>query len=512
MTLSLLLATPRSATFEISNGHPFRAPGLQRALLDGAPAYEGERNVFTVEGLAPGQPYSLGLDASQSQAACNFRTAWESCWLDVRALGAQGDGRTDDTAALQAAISSCPAGGTVVLPRGDWLSGPLFLKSDVDLYLDRGARLLGHPDIERWPVLPAVVSNREGTRKTFLGSWEGEPADCHAGLLTGIHVSNVRIHGAGCIDGNASFDTWWSRPKSPFRGWRPRTVFLVGCRSIALAGLALRNSPSWTIHPLHCRGVSCLDLLIEQPPDSPNTDGINPESCEDVRIAGVRFSTGDDCIAVKSGKVTRNGHAPVPARGVTITNCRMERGHGAIVIGSEMSGGVYDVLARDCEFIGTDRGLRIKTRRGRGPHAIVDGIRMQNVSMRGVGTPLVVNSFYCCPGDAGLAEIDDRAARPVGENTPTLRNVHIADVACEGVAHSAGYVLGLPERPLENLLIARYRVRYDPAAQAGCPDMARSIAPALHEGFYLCNVRRAVLTDVDVEGASGPVIVRENVT
>jgi polygalacturonase len=515
--ISLLLVTPVSATFEVANGHAFLSPEPHCALVNGEPAHEGSRNVFTLRGLRPDTDYRMEVaNARRGDSAATpfaFRTPPRSILVDVRSCGARGDGVTDDTAALQAAIASCSPGGTVVLPEGTWLSGPLFLRSHVDVCLARGARLLGHPGVDRWPVLPGVVDDGAGGSPVFIGSWEGQPADCHAALLTGIGVSNVRIHGEGCIDANSSFDTWWSRPNARFLAWRPRTIFLAHSEAIGISGVTLCNSPSWTVHPLYCRDVRCVDLRIEQPPEAPNTDGINPESCEDVLIAGVQFSTGDDCIALKSGKAWvagRNGRA---TRRVTIANCRMERGHGAIVIGSEMAAGVYDVLARDCLFEGTDRGLRIKTRRDRGAQAVVDGVRMQNVRMVGVGTPVVVNSFYCPPGrpEELSADVEDRDAHGPRERVPALRNVRIADVSCERVAHSAGYVLGLPERPLENLAISNYRVRYDPQAEAGYPDMGPSFAPALHEGLYLCNVRGLALEGIDIEGADGPTIRRENV-
>jgi polygalacturonase len=511
MKVSLLMVTPRSASFEVANGHPFTSPAPHRALLNGKLAYEGDRNVFTLHNLQSDTDYLLEIVNSGAAASVAFRTAQQSLLIDVRSCGARGDGIADDTAALQAAIASCPAGGTVLLPKGKWLSGPLFLKSDVDICLARGAWLLGHRDIDRWPVLPGVLDDGAGGPPAYLGSWEGQPADCHAAILTGIGVSSVRLHGEGCIDANSSFDTWW-RPDARFRAWRPRTVFLVRCQSIGLSGLTMRNSPSWTVHPLSCRDIRCVDLRIEQPAAAPNTDGINPESCEDVLIAGVHFSTGDDCIALKSGKAWIAERGGGPTRRVTIANCRMERGHGAVVIGSEMAGGVYDVIARDCLFEGTDRGLRIKTRRDRGARAIVDGVRLQNVRMLGVGTPFVVNSFYCPPGrpDQLSGDLEPGTHAPAG-SVPALRNVVVTDVDCERVAHSAGYVLGLPERPLENLAIGNYRVRFDPHAEAGCPDMGPSFVPALHAGLYVCNVRGLALERIDIEGARGPAIRKENV-
>src|SRR6185295_16638768 len=329
--------------------------------------------------------------------------------------------------------------------------------------------------------------------------------------LTGINVENVAITGEGVIDANASLATWWSRPKSPFKGWRPRTVFFARAKNVAIEGVTVRNSPSWTLHPFRSKGITIANIKIEAPFDSPNTDGINPDSCEDVRIVGVHFSTGDDCISIKTGKISLAKVEPAPTRRVRISNCLMENGHGAVVLGSEMSSGIYDVEARDCLFVGTDRGLRLKTRRGRGKKAIIDGVKLRNVRMDRVGTPFVINSFYWCDPDGKEFWIGDRNARPVDDGTPTLRNISLKDVVCTNTSHSAGFVLGLPERPVANIRIENYRVRFDPDAMPGEPDMAMGIDPVAREGFRLLNVRKLVMKGVDIEGMEGPALIKENV-
>jgi len=509
--IRLVMATSRSATLEILNGHPYRSPAAHAVSVGGKVVWSGYENVFTLRGLAPSKTHPLKLESAGARASLSLRTKGETAALSVAAFGAVGNGTADDTAAIQAAIASCPAGGVVVLPAGDWLSAPLFLKSGVDLLLERGARLIGHPDIDRWPVLPGTVP-ANGRGDQVLGTWEGEAADMHASLLTGIEVENVAIHGEGVIDGNASFETWWSRPKTPFRGWRPRAVFFVRSKNVAMEGVTVRNSPSWTIHPFRSRRVTLAKLKVEAPFDSPNTDGINPDSCEDVTIAGVHFSTGDDCISIKSGKISLAKSDPMATRRVRISNCLMENGHGAVVLGSEMSGGIYDVEARDCLFVGTDRGLRLKTRRGRGKLAVVDGVKLRNIRMERVGTPFVINSFYWCDPDGKEFWIGDRNKRPVDDGTPTLRNVSIKNVVCDGTTVSAGFVLGLPERPVQGISIDNYRVRFDPDAKPGEPDMAAGIELVAREGFRLHNVRKLSLKRIDIEGADGPAMIKENAT
>jgi polygalacturonase len=504
------MATSRSVTVELCNDHPWCAPEMHRVWLDGRLIKETNKNVFTLHGLESDSFFTLLIESGPGQSELTFHTAPERCNVDVRAFGAVGDGIHDDTAAIQAALSTCPAGGVVEFSAGDWLTSPLFLKSAVNLYLARGARLIGHPDIDRWPVLPGLIGGSGEKVANWVGSWEGQPTDCHAALINAIGVHDVQIHGDGVIDGNASFETWWKRPKQPFRGWRPRTVYLVRSKRIGICGVGLRNSPSWTIHAFFSESLCFADLTIESPYRSPNTDGIVPECCEEVRIVGTRISTGDDCVAIKSGKAWLASQGPCASRHVRISNCLMERGHGAVVVGSEMSGGVYDVTIRDCLFRGTDRGLRIKTRRGRGKTAIVEGVRLDNVRMERVGTPLAINSFYFCDPDGRTTNVADRRPLPIDEGTPTLRDISLSDVSCEDVAHCAGLVLGLPELPIEKLSIKRYRVRFDPEAEPGFPDRAESIEAVARAGLYLCNVRELVLDALDIEGSEGPSVTREN--
>lgn len=508
---TVVATTPTSVVIEIRNGEPYQSPWLHHASIDGREVYRGHANVFIVRGLAPATTHAVLIESGDAQRVVTATTRAEHHRLDVRAFGAVGDGVHDDTAALQAALACCPIDSTVVLPDGDWLSGPLFLKSRQCLELARDARLLGHRDIARWPLLPATLATTDGGEPLVLGTWEGLPATCHASLLNAIGVEDVVIHGEGMLDGNAGFDTWWSRPKTPFAGWRPRTLFIAHARQVTVAGIALRNSPSWTLHALRSSDLAIAAVDVAAPADSPNTDGINPESCARVRITGVHVSTGDDCVGIKAGKRNPDGPPPPPSRDIVVSNSLMENGHGAVVIGSETAGGVHDVLARDCIFRGTDRGFRIKTRRGRGRAAVVDGACLQNVRMQRVGTPFVVNSFYWCDPDGREPHVGDRQPRPVDDGTPSVRNLTLRDVECSDVAHSAVTVLGLPEAPIENLVIDGLRVRYAADAEAGYPDMGEGIEAVRHRGIHLLNVRGIVLRGLDIEGHEGPLLVTDNV-
>jgi polygalacturonase len=501
--LCLVAASTHSATFEIRNGHAAISPEPNHLLLNDREVAVSNHNVISAHGLASDRVYTATLQSNGSRHVLQFKTAAEICRLNIRDFGAVGNGIVDDTAAIQAAICSCPAGGVVEMPPGRWLSGPLFLGSNMDLHIARDARLIGHPDVERWPILPAVAPAR------VLGSWEGEPSPMHAALINGIRVRNVRICGEGIVDANASFATWWRKDRRNAVAARPRTIYLVQAEGVTVLGLCLQNSPSWTVHALGCRELVFADLRIRAPADSPNTDGINPESCERVRISGVRISTGDDCIAIKSGRRTPTWTDVGPTRDVVISNSIMESGHGAVAVGSEMSGGVFDVVVTDCIFNGTERGLRIKTCRGRG--GAIRNIALRNVRMCDVGTPFVVNCFYWCGPGGKSPLVGDRRPRAIDECTPELRDIWIADVRCDNVKHCAAFVLALPERKLQGLKIERYRVRYDPTALAGYPDKAAGIDSVARAGIHVENVRDLVLDDIDIAGADGPALVRENV-
>lgn len=438
-----------------------------------------DRAVSLFGDLAPATRYRLEVDGA---APLDFET--RPCTGLIVPDGLIADAPRDDAAAARAnaaavtrAIAAVPAGGTLLLPAGVWTSFPVRLPGDVTLHLAEGAVLRAPATRAGWPVLPA----RDGAGR-MLGSWEGLPAACFAAPVHAIGARRLVIEGRGTLDGSGDAGDWWTWPKETRDGARrPRGLHLVGCSDVTLLGFSIRNAPSWTIHPQGCDRLTAAGLHISAPPDSPNTDGFDPESCRDVTIEGVRFSVGDDCIAVKAGKRAEDGADDhlAETRGVRVRHCRMERGHGGLVIGSEMSGGVHDVTVEDCDMVGTDRGLRIKTRRGRG--GAVTGIALRRVRLDGVQTAFSVNAFYHCDADGHAGWVQSRAAAPVGPGTPRVDGITVADVEIHGLAHAAGCFLGLPEAPVRNVRLSGIRIlSHDPAAVAAPPVMADGIRPQRH--------------------------------
>ena len=441
--LKLLFAGARLATVLLpGEGLYHTAAPVSMTLND--EARTADTMVTTLTGLTPDTEYTLQACGQ----AVTFRTEKETCTVNVRDFGAAGDGIHEDTAALQAAIMLCPPKGRVLVPAGHYLTLPLFLKSGIRLELERDAELLLVTDRNRFPVLPGRVHTTEGDILT--GTWEGNPLDAYASLLTGMDVDDIVIYGEGVLNGQAQNGDWWVNPKVKRGAWRGNMLFLRGCSHFTLQGVTVRNSPSWNLHPFRSDDLRFLNVKVEAPWDSPNTDGLDPESCAGVLIAGCHFSLGDDCIAVKSGKLDARPHRP--CTDVDIMHCLMENGHGGVTIGSEMAGGVLKMTVRDTVMRNTDRGLRIKTRRGRGKDGVIDGILFDNVRMEHVGTPFVVNSLYFCDPDGHDEWVQTLKKLPVDDGTPRIGEMVFRRIEADGCA-CAGYFLGLPEQPVESLVL-----------------------------------------------------------
>lgn len=282
-------------------------------------------------------------------------------------------------------------GGVLTVPTGEYSTGPIELCSNMELHLEPGAVIRFLNDPAAFPLQECQYEGRISHR----------PKPC----LSAFNAENVALTGFGVLDGCGA--PWWAAQRArTLANGRPYLLHFENVTHLRVCGVQLRNSPAWTVHPLNCVDVLIEDVSICNPYNSPNTDGINPESCRDVRILNCRVDVGDDCITLKSG--TEETPSPAPCENIVIANCLLVHGHGGIVIGSEMSGGVRNVTVTNCVFTGTDRGLRVKTRRRRG--GCVENLRLSNLVMERVFCPFVFNMYYSC----GTAEKD----RWVWEKTP----------------------------------------------------------------------------------------------
>jgi polygalacturonase len=379
--------------------------------------------------------------------------AQSQSFYDVTNYGAKRDSSAKATAAIAKAIAAAykAGGGTVYFPAGKYLTGSIHLKSNITIFIDAGAELHFSNDFDDY--LPMVESRYEGVDVTSFSP-----------LFYACKAENISIRGRGLINGHGK--KWWDfvegykkdqprskwqylfdslnknillpdDPKQMKKGFlRPPFIQPMYCKNVLIEGITIINSPFWTVNPEFCENVTITGVTINNPP-SPNTDGINPESCKYVHISDCHISVGDDCITIKSGKDIPGRTKAARAQNYTITNCTMLSGHGGVVIGSEMSGGVKNIAISNCIFDGTDRGIRIKTTRGRG--GIVEDIRVDNIIMKNIRDQAFVMDM----------EYSHTEKEPVSERTPRFRNIRISNVTA--YTKEAALINGLEEMFVEDI-------------------------------------------------------------
>ena len=444
--------------------------------------------------MPPSLDRPLGLSEAERPPVSPAPQLSSGGFLSVRAFGAKGDGLSLDGPAIQAAIDRAAAfgGGTVLLPPGGYVSGSLFLRNDICLRLEPGAVLLGSRDPRDYPL----VDSR----------WEGSTRKSHAALLHAAGARNLSIVGGGTIDGRG--EEWWRLfAAGSLAHPRPRLIALEDCERILLEGFEARNSPSWTVNPVRSRDVRISGISIRNPADSPNTDGINPDSCRSVRISDCFVSVGDDCITIKAGTESERPELRSPCRDIVVTNCVLERGHGGVVFGSETSGGISDVAISNCVFKGTDRGIRMKSRRGRG--GTVERIRVSNITMRDVLCPFTMNLHYGC-GAWGDPVVGDRGARTPGESTPHFRDISFNAISASGGRVAAAFLDGLAEAPIERVSFSDVSISMEGGAEPQPAEMADGLEPLARAGFRASNLSGLRLHNLRIEGQEGPAFRFEN--
>lgn len=409
--------------------------------------------------------------------------------------GAVRDGDTLTTGAIQSAIDAANAagGGTVYVPAGTYLTGAILMKSNVNLMLSPGSVLSFSTNPADYPP----VTSR----------WEGVLQEVHSPCIFGQDLENVSVTGNGKINGNGQ--PWWDKKRNApeeLEFPRPTLISFYNCRRVTLRDLNLVNSPSWTVNPIRCSDVTVDNLSIHNPADSPNTDGINPESCRNVRISNCHIDVGDDCIAIKAG--TEDTAERIPCENITISNCTMVHGHGGVVLGSEMSGSIRNVTITGCVFQHTDRGIRLKSRRGRG--GIIEDIRISNIVMDDVICPIKLNLYYFCGPRGKDKYVWDKNPYPVTEETPSFRRIHFANITARRVHAAAGFLYGLAEQYISEITFDHIDISMAENAVPGVPAMMAGISEMNNRGFYLGNVRDVRFHHVTIENHEGPAFYVEN--
>lgn len=450
-------------------------------------------------------------------------------FFDVTLYGAIGDGTTDNTQFFAEAIEECEqsGGGTVFVPAGIYCTGPIVLKSNMTLYVDAGAVIKFTDDFDAYPAVK--------TR------WSGYECFGYSPLLFGSELKNVTIKGEGCFDGQGK--AWWeinqqlrknstaytsartqeiARLNKEFMDpletnlveWdsqflRPPLLQLIDCEHVTIEGVTLQNSPFWNTHLVYCNHVTVRGVTIKNPSDTPNGDGLDIDSCSNVRVSDSHFDVGDDCLVLKSGINEDGRRVGKPTENVVVSNCTMLHGHGGFVLGSENSGGIKNVTVSNCVFIGTDRGIRIKTNRERG--AYVKNILVNNIYMEDVLCPLAINSFYRYGVNEKDPLITSQEAIPVTEKTPRIEHIHISNVTAKKCRAAAGFIYGLPEMRVKDVSLSHvtFEMSDDPIEQGGEPDMVREELIMAGDGIFCKYVEGLEFHRVRIETRQGPALTIE---
>jgi DNA sulfur modification protein DndE len=419
--------------------------------------------------------------------------------FNILKFGAKSDGFTLNSDPINNAIKKCSAngGGVVVIPAGLWLTGPIRLQSNVNLYVAKGAVVQFTDDTNQYPLIET--------------SWEGVDAIRAHSPLYGIDLENIAITGAGILDGagqawrpvkknkltppewkelvasggflNEAKDTWYpteraligstmKRPGVVAEGFdfqkseeikeflRPNMLSLIRCKKVLLEGITFQNSPAWCLHPLLSQHLTIKNITVRNPWNAQNGDGLDIESCRYVLVENSVFDVGDDGICIKSGRDEEGRKRGVPTEDVIVRNCTVYHGHGGFVVGSEMSGGARNLFVYDCNFLGTDIGIRFKTTRGRG--GVVEKVFIRNIRMNNIGgAAILFDMYYMAKDPLAMFSGGDAPAiefQPVTEATPQFKDILIQDVACKG-AETAIFVRGLPEMNIRNITMENINIQ-----------------------------------------------------
>ncbi|MDY5931941.1 MAG: glycoside hydrolase family 28 protein [Candidatus Ornithospirochaeta sp.] len=392
--------------------------------------------------------------------------------------------------------------GHVILTEGVFESGPIEIPSDAVLELGENAELRFIPDFSIY--------------KPYYTRWEGVKCYCMHPCILFDSAENSKITGKGRINGSG--EAWWeysaerrNQGNSPetelekmfaalnpgyetqpgggggrnIQFLRPPLIQIKNSRNIVIEDVYITGSPFWTVHPLFSRDVTIRNVEIKNPYTAPNTDGIDVESCSGVRILDSVVDVGDDGIALKSGSGPDGIADGIPTEDVLIKRCTVKCAHGGAVIGSETAAGIFNVTVEDCRFVGTDRGIRIKTRRGRGGR--IHDLVFRNIEIEDNLCPFVINMYY----RSGSLDDEDFSLekKPIDEATPEISSVLIDSCHATGSRATAGMIVGLPERPIEGLEIRNcsFAVSPDASEDKDSAGMYKGLPTPSSRGFRIRN-------------------------
>ena len=411
--------------------------------------------------------------------------------------GAINDGKTLITEPVAKAIKTCvkAGGGKVTIPRGLWISGPIELKSNVNLHLEEGAVVMFSKNLDDYPLIKSNFEGRDEVRAmpliyangadniaiTGKGIFDGSGQiwrPVKRDKVTGSQWKRI-VNGGGVVD--EEHNMWYPNEgameaahnpslarstsimegKNKYKAYlRPPLVNIVNCNKVLFDGPTFQNSPGWCIHPLLSKNLTFVNINVRNPWNAQNGDGIDVESCRYVLIENSTLDVGDDALCLKSGRNEEGRKRGVPTEDVVIKNCIVYHGHGGFVVGSEMSGGVRNIKITDCAFMGTDVGLRFKSNRERG--GVVENIEISNIYMVDILTNAIGFNLYY----NGLSVVEQNELGEdvkinkfqVTEATPQFKNITIKDIVCNG-AHTAIFINGLPEMPIENMTLNNIHIK-----------------------------------------------------
>ena len=387
-------------------------------------------------------------------------------------FGAVSDGTTNNSEAIKQAIEVCSkaGGGKVIVPSGKFLTGPIYLKSNVNLHLQEGAEVLFSKDTKDY--LPIVHT-----------SYEGQELMNYSPLIYSYKEKNIAVTGKGTFNGQASNTNWWPWSgkdtfgyikETPKQGddhnlprlWkmsynnvpvservfgegyqlRPQFIQPFECENVLIQGITFTNAPFWVIHPIKSTNVTVDGVTVKS--HGPNNDGCDPEYAKNVHIKNCVFDTGDDCIAIKSGRNNDGRVVNIPSENIVIENCNMKDGHGGVVMGSEISAGVRNIYVRNCKMDSPEleRAIRIKTNTLRG--GFVENVFVKDVQVGQVKEAVLkINTYY------------GTYANQEGNFMPSIKNIHLENITVENGGEFGILIKGRPENPVKNVTLTNVTIK-----------------------------------------------------